>query len=353
MIRKERKERFSLTMLFAALVFAILFVSVALTLGVVYLLTFMGWVPAYDGTAVETMPVLMLMVMISLVIGFGTAVLAGHFPMKPINKVINTMNRLADGDFKARLPESNFLKSYPSLREVTESFNKMAEELDRTEVLRRDFINNFSHEFKTPIVSIAGFAKLLRRGNLTESQKEEYLAIIEEEALRLAEMATNTLNLTRIENQTILSDVTEFNLSEQLRYSVLLLEDQWMGKEIEPDLEFPECRIRGSEDLLKQVWVNLLENAIKFSPNRGEILVRMAETETTLKVMITNYGSEIPADKQDKIWNKFYQVDESHGTRGNGIGLAVVKRVVELHGGNVSVTSQNDVTTFTVELPKT
>lgn len=151
----------------------------------------------------------------------------------------------------------------------------MAEELENTQMLRSDFINNFSHEFKTPIVSIAGFAKLLRRGNLTDAQKEEYLAIIEEESLRLAAMATNVMNLTKVENQTILTDLTTFNLSEQIRACVLLLEEKWSRKELDLDLEFPEYTIRANEELLKQVWINLLDNAIKYSPNYGEIGVRI------------------------------------------------------------------------------
>jgi len=228
----------------------------------------------------------------------------------------------------------------------------MAEELENTQMLRSDFINNFSHEFKTPIVSIAGFAKLLRRGNLTDAQKEEYLAIIEEESLRLAAMATNVMNLTKVENQTILTDLTTFNLSEQIRACVLLLEEKWSRKELDLDLEFPEYTIRANEELLKQVWINLLDNAIKYSPNYGEIGVRISEGPQTLAVTITNYGPDIPRDKVNRIWGKFYQADESHSSEGNGIGLAVVQQVVHLHGGTAAVDSGNGSTAFTVELPK-
>lgn len=131
-------------------------------------------------------------------------------------------------------------------------------------MLRSDFINNFSHEFKTPIVSIAGFAKLLRRGNLTDEQKEEYLEVIEEESLRLSAMANNVLNLTRVENQTILTEVTRFNLSEQIRGAVLLLAEKWTPKNLYMDMQFGEHMICANEELLKQVWINLLDNAIKF-----------------------------------------------------------------------------------------
>ena len=228
----------------------------------------------------------------------------------------------------------------------------MAEELENTQMLRSDFVNNFSHEFKTPIVSIAGFAKLLRRGKLTEEQKQEYLAIIEEESLRLAAMATNVMSLTKIENQTILTDLTTFNLSEQIRGCVLLLEEKWSRKELDMDLEFPECSIRANEEMLKQVWINLLDNAIRYSPAHGEVKIRIAEKPDTLAVTVTNYGPDIPANKIDKIWGKFYQADESHASEGNGIGLAVVKRVVQLHDGNASVASGDGATAFTIALPK-
>ena len=228
----------------------------------------------------------------------------------------------------------------------------MTEELSCTEMLRSDFINNFSHEFKTPIVSIAGFAKLLRRGNLTDEQKEEYLEVIEEESLRLSAMANNVLNLTRVENQTILTEVTRFNLSEQIRGAVLLLAEKWTPKNLYMDMQFGEHMICANEELLKQVWINLLDNAIKYSPNYGEIGVRISEGAETLAVTVTNYGPDIPKDKLNKIWGKFYQADESHSSEGNGIGLAVVKQVVQLHGGTATVDSGNGSTAFTVELPK-
>jgi len=234
---------------------------------------------------------------------------------------------------------------------VTESFNKLAEELQNTEMLRSDFINNFSHEFKTPIVSIAGFTKLLKRGNLTEEQQREYLGIIEEESLRLSAMATNVLNMTKIENQTILTDTTTFNVSEQIRSAILLLDEKWDRKHIELSADFSEYTITGNEEMMKQVWINLLDNAVKFTPDFGSVRVDLEAKDNWLTVCFANTGSIIPPEKLGKIWNKFYQADESHASAGNGIGLAIVKKVTELHGGKVSVTSENELTTFMVVLP--
>jgi signal transduction histidine kinase len=242
--------------------------------------------------------------------------------------------------------------NHPAVTGIRDSFNKLAEELEHTEVLRNDFINNFSHEFKTPIVSIAGFAKLLRRGNLTEAQREAYLISIEEESKRLSYMATNVLNLSKVESQTILTDVTVFNLSEQIRSAVLLLEGKWSEKSIELQLDFREYTVEGNEEMLKQVWINLIDNAIKFSPRCGTVILDIQDGGETLSVSVSNTGSEIPAEQMGKIFGKFYQADESHATEGNGIGLAVVKRVVELHMGSIEVCSEGGMNTFTVELHK-
>lgn len=219
-------------------------------------------------------------------------------------------------------------------------------------MLRSDFINNFSHEFKTPIVSIAGFAKLLNRGNLTPDQQREYLQVIEEESLRLSAMATNVLNLTKVENQNILTELTTYNLSEQIRDCVLLLESKWDKKDLELELEFGEYTVRANEELLKQVWINLLDNAVKFTPVGHTVRVEIRDSADALAVSVINTGTALTEEQQKNIWRKFYQAEESHAAQGNGIGLAIVKRVTELHGGRVAVASENQVTSFTVTLPK-
>lgn len=244
------------------------------------------------------------------------------------------------------------MSAHPAVREFTESFNTMAKELGNTELLRNDFINSFSHEFKTPIVSIMGFANLLEAGNLTEEQRVQYARAIREESMRLSSMASNVLNLTKVENQTILTDVSNFNLSEQVRSAVLLLEEKWTGKNIDLQLDFDEFMIEANEEMLKQVWINLIDNAVKFVPRCGTVELSLSDLGTELCVKVRNTGSEIPIDQQEKIFHKFYQADASHATQGNGIGLAIVKRIVELHHGNISVTSGNGITDFTVVLPK-
>lgn len=349
---KKRNGQLTITLLLSALIFCLLFLTVLLAAGVLYVLMRSGLV-ALPGSSPHVYYLILYMGLISLVIGGVLVALTGRFALRPIRQVVERMQLLAAGDFSTRLHISRRAARLPALIELEESFNRLAQELENTEMLRSDFINNFSHEFKTPIVSIAGFAKLLKRGRLTEAQREEYLNIIEEESLRLSYMATNVLNLTKVENQKILTGVTEFNLSEQLRACILLLERKWARKNLELRLDFPECRIMASEELLKEVWINLFDNAIKFSPANGTVAVALTETEQTLAVRVSNGGESILPEHQERIFHKFYQADESHAAEGNGIGLAIVRRVVELHHGSVRVHSRDGCTSFTVELPKT
>ena len=352
MKKQEHQHRVALTLLFTALVLAFMLVTLLIVGLAIYFLIQLEILTGPNHTVPSAARIIIIFVVANLVLGAGMTFFFGKIPMKPVNKLINQMNRLAAGDYKARLDYGDFLSKHPTIVELTDSFNRMASELQSTEMLRSDFINNFSHEFKTPIVSITGFAKLLRKGNLPEEKKEEYLRISETESLRLSQMATNVLNLTKVENQTILTDITEFNLSEQIRSCILVLSEKWEQKEIEYIIDFDEYNIRANEDLLKQVWINLLGNAVKFSPTGGMIEVKITEQEDTMTVSIMNTGSEIAPEHQKKIFNKFYQADESHSSEGNGIGLAIVKLITELHDGTVSVSSGNGSTTFTVVLPK-
>ena len=351
MNKREHPGRLALALLISGIVFITSMVVMLLTIGAVYGFAQLGVIEVTGGQ-VGLPELLRFLVFVSLVIGFLLAFLTGKITLKPIKRIIDQLDRLASGDFKARLHFGKPIADHPTFKQFERSFNRAAEELEHTEMLRSDFINNFSHEFKTPIVSIAGFAKLLRRGNLTEEQKEEYLEVIEEESLRLSSMATNVLNLTRVENQTILTEVTRFNLSEQIRGAVLLLAEKWTPKNLYMDMQFGEHMICANEELLKQVWINLLDNAVKFSEPSGTVSVDIFECGDYLSVSISNHGKDIPKDWIPHIFNKFYQADESHSSEGNGIGLAIVKKVCQLHSGAVSADSEVGTTTFTVLLPK-
>ena len=352
MNRQNRKHYFALTVLISILFFLIQFIITSITAAIIYLLVHFQVITLDTDIRPNIGIIILYMVVISNIVGAIVAYFTSKISVRPLRNVIYQIDRLAFGDFNARLDFGLPISRHPTFSQLSQSFNQMASELKNTEMLREDFVNNFSHEFKTPIVSIAGFAKLLRRGNLTEEQKEEYLAVIEEESLRLSDMATNVLNLTRVENQTILTDVVKFNLSEQIRSSILLLADKWEKKQLNFKVDFGEYRISANEELLKQVWINLLDNAIKFSPIGGVIEVNIKNQSDSLTVDIINSGEEIPTESISRIFQKFYQADSSHSGEGNGVGLAIVKKVVELHSGTVSAQSENNLTMFTVTLPK-
>ncbi len=240
MRNEERKQRLALTLLFSGVVFCSFMVTMVIVGGIFIFLIHKGVLE--PGLFPGTEDFIINIAIWSVLLGTVLTAITSRIPLKPVNKIINALNQLASGDFKTRLNFGKPLGKYPTAVELTDSFNRMAEELENMEMLRSDFINNFSHEFKTPIVSIAGFAKLLKRDSLTEEQKKEYIDIIEEESLRLSYMATNVLNLTKVENQKILTDVTRFNLSEQIRNCVLLLEYKWSKKNVDLRSERPMAR---------------------------------------------------------------------------------------------------------------
>lgn len=346
----KRKHRLSLTLLFAGIIFLILFITIAGSSGLILLANHYNLFSLRE-SLFSTERVLLNTALWSLLLGSIFSFLLVRILLKPINGIINAMNALASGHFETRLNFAGFLRKHPAAVEISGSFNHMAQELEKTEMLRSDFINNFSHEFKTPIVSIAGFTDLILEEQLTEEEQQEYLHIISEEAHRLSAMATNVLSLTRVENQTILTDTSTFNLSEQLRNCLLLLESKWEEKSLELYANFPEVEYTGNPELLKQVWVNLIDNAVKFADRCGTVRIDIYRTAQETSVTIANTGAEIPEDSLNRVFQKFYQVDKSHATQGNGIGLSVAKAIVELHGGRISVSSGGGETIFCVELP--
>ena len=272
--------------------------------------------------------------------------------IKPIKNIIQAMNRLAAGDFTVRLKSAAHGYEPTEIREFKAAFNKAAEELSGTELLRKDFVNNFSHEFKTPIVSISGFADLLLEEQLPPEDQKEYLTIIRDESRRLADLATNILTLNRVESQTILTDKAAFPLDEQLRQGVLVTQQKWRQKELDFDADLAPAEYTGSEGLLKEVWLNLLDNAAKFSPEGGTVAVNLRKEKSALMVSVTDQGEGMSADTQAHIFEQFYQGDTSHTTQGNGLGLAMVKKVLELHGGSIQVNSApGQGSCFTVTLP--
>ena len=292
--------------------------------------------------------ILLFIALLSTIIGCILTLIFGEIPLKPINKLIDATEELSNGNFDVRI---NF--EYPKvLNNLSISFNNMASELGSAKILRTDFVNNFSHEFKTPIVSLRGFAKLLKNDNLPKEIRDEYLDIIISESDRLATLATNILNLSNIENTNIISDQHEFDLAEQIRHSILILESKWLDKDINMNIDLDETSYYGNEELLKQVWVNLIDNAIKFTPNKGNVKIELMSFEDSVIFKVKDTGIGMTPNIKAHIFDKFYQGDTSHTTEGNGLGLTMVKKIVELHNGNIDVKSQfNKGTIIAVTLP--
>ena len=267
---------------------------------------------------------------------------------QPIEHLIHALKQVTAGDFQVRLPET---ARDPEIEEMNINFNKMVKELTSMEMLQADFIQNVSHEIKTPLSAIEGYASLLYSEELSEEGKQ-YMQRILESTKRLSHLTGNILMLSKLENQQIVSKKHPFSLDEQLRQAVLLLEPFWDKKKLVLDIDLPETRFFGSEELLYQVWTNLLSNAIKFTPEGGCILVRLEQGSQNIQVEIRDSGIGMTGEVLSHIFDKFYQGERNRNVEGNGLGLALVKKIIDLCQGTISVESQPDQgSVFTVRLP--
>lgn len=268
---------------------------------------------------------------------------------KPVQVLTRAHEKVQEGDFTVRLPDNQ----PGEVGELMRSFNDMTEALGSTAYLQKDFISSISHEFKTPIASIRGFAKLLQMPGLTEEQKAEYISLIAQESDRLSRLSETLLRLSALEQQTALASISTFSLDEQLRQVILRLEPSWSQKDISWQLDMQEVSITSDQELLNQVWINIIQNAIKFSPNGSEIAVRTI-LNGSIHVEIEDHGCGISEEAQKRIFDKFYQADKSRKQEGVGLGLSLVKRILDMMGGTVSVRSTpGEGSTFLVKLPMT
>ena len=266
-----------------------------------------------------------------------------------LSKTLKALEKIAQGNFDVYI-ERDEGEHYNML---IDSINKMAKELGSMEQLRQDFISNISHEFQSPLTSIIGYAVLLRKDGAT-LQQMEYATIIEEESKRLSKLSENLLRLSVLEVEDNSITKATFRLDRQIENVVLLLEPQWKAKNIIPEILLPQITLCGNEDLLKQVWINLLVNAIKFTPENGEINVSLIREGKNVICLISDNGIGIALSDQMHIFQRFYKVDKSRDRSlgGNGLGLALVKKIVNIHKGDVTVESAlGKGTTFKVTLP--
>lgn len=295
------------------------------------------------------MPYTIRVLLISILSGAAIAVGLSKIFVSPMMKLGDAMRKVAGGDFTVRLDCTSKIRD---VREVYGSFNTMVKELGNTETLQTDFVSNVSHEFKTPINAIEGYASLLQDSQLTDEQKNAYIDKIIFNTRRLSDLVGSILLLSKVNNQTISLKASTFRLDEQVRQSILALESKWEKKEIEFDIDLDEIEYTGYEILLSHVWLNLIDNAVKFSPQNGQIRIRLKQLDGSVTFSIWDNGLPIPEADIDRIFNKFYQGDNSHASEGNGLGLALVRKIVAAAHGTINVTSSEDAgTEFVVALP--
>ena len=291
-----------------------------------------------------------------VVISISVCVLFAFFRrkiiMRPIDRLCDAAQKVAQGDFSVRLDPMRKDGKKDEFEVLFEDFNTMVSELGSTELLKNDFVSNVSHELKTPLAVIQNYASILQSNELTDEERKEYSIRIGAAADRLSVLVTNILQLNRLENQKIRPVPRPFNLSEELSRCILNYDAQLDEKEIELVTQLDQDLIvRGDENLLDMVWNNLISNAIKFTPQKGKIEIEAKKEEDYLLVSISDNGCGICSEEQQHIFDKFYQADTSHATQGNGLGLALVKRILDLLGGDITVVSvQGTGSVFTVKL---
>lgn len=345
-MKEHTGVRIKITLLTTGFVFLLLVLTMFASNTIIIFAIKHGWITAEPGATM--IPFLFQSGIISIIIGTTLSFFVSHFPLRPLHTLIRAIHEVSAGNYNVKI----HLEHPKEFLELSECFNQMTEALAKIEMFRSDFINNFSHEFKTPIVSMLGFARLLKSQKLDTCQSQEYLDIIIEESRRLAELSTTVLNLSKIESLTLLTNKTVYSLSEQIRESILLLESKWSKKQIDFDIDMDEIMIKADGALLKQVWMNLLDNAIKFSPAKGRITVILRSSNGNVVFSVKDQGAGIDDKIKKFIFDKFYQGDASHHMEGNGLGLPLVKKILELHKGDVTVKSQvGKGSVFIITLP--
>ncbi len=357
-ISEEKKQRFrlmnTLRWRLTLFVFLILVISGIATL-VFYslILLLFAFHPLVVAITVNPYTFIITLLCICSVIGTLLSGFLGKYYLRPLKQLIAATEQVKKGNFKVQVEEHGNKDKITEMGALITSFNEMVRELDGIELFRNDFINNFSHEFKTPIVSIRGFAKELQMGDLSEEQRQEYAKIIAEEADRLARLSISVLELSKLENQQIVTNKSEFYLDEQLRQCILLQEPVWSAKGIDVLPELEEVRFYSNEEILSHIWSNLIGNALKFTPEGGQVRIALQDGDDAVTVTVADTGIGMTEEVRKHIFEKFYQGDPSHHSKGYGVGLTMVARAVGLCGGAIGVESTpGEGSVFTVRLPK-
>lgn len=338
---KKHEYKISIGVVFSLIVVAELLVILGASIGLSYLF------PALVKSFV--LPDWVWMIFFSVIVGAACAIFVNHYILSHISKLSKNMSRVAHGEFDIALETNSKIEE---IRDIYESFNLMTKELSATEILQTDFVSNVSHEFKTPISAIDGYAMLLQDRSLSDEERDGYVEKILISTKRLSSLVGNVLLISKLDNQAIGTRHEIYRLDEQVRASLVMLEGKWSEKEIDLDIELDEMIFFGDESLTFHVFNNLIDNAIKFSPVGGELKIRLAKEAKKIIFTVEDRGPGIPDEAMAHIYDKFYQSDSSHKAEGNGLGLPLVKRITDSLGGQVKAENRDGGgCRFTVTLP--
>lgn len=323
-IRNQRENKFSLRGRMVFMVSAEIAVCVLISYGLTMLL---------NNSVHVKIPILIELIVPSVFVGILVTSFMSKWFLDPIKNLRKAIEKVADGDFSVRLETKSSSKE---IREIYLGFNLMTNELSKTEILQSDFVSNVSHEIKTPINAIEGYSTLLQDNENLSDEQKQYVDKILFNTNRLSTLVGSILLLSKIENQAIPQNQTSYRLDEQIRQSIVALEPAWSKKNIEFDVEMDSTQYVGNENMMHHVWDNLIGNAIKFNPEFGLVCIRLSKQGDNIVFTIEDNGPGISEEAKKHIFDKFYQEDSSHKKEGNGLGLALVKKILSLSGGEIT-----------------
>lgn len=322
---KRRVKKLSVGWYISFIVIAELAAVLAVSTGISYFLT--------QFSPLANLPTTVWVVIIGIIIGIPLSIFVNRSLLSPIRRLSDAMNLVGRGTFNIQISAK---APFSDIEDIYRNFNLMTRELAATEILKTDFVSNVSHEIKTPITAIEGYAMLLQGSEGLSEEEAEYVDKILANSQRLSELVGNILLLSRIDNQAIETKNEIFSLDEQIRQSILMLEPKWTEKNIELDVDLESVAYEGNRGLMIHVWNNLIGNAIKFTPEESTVKIRLEKKECGVVFTVEDEGEGISDEAKNHIFDKFYQADSSHKQEGNGLGLALVKRILDMTGGSIA-----------------
>ncbi len=325
---KKRSKRLSVGWYISFIVIAELAAVLAVSTGISYFLT--------QFSVLASLPTTAWVVIIGIIIGIPLSIFVNRALLSPIRKLGDAMNMVGKGAFGVQISTK---ARFSDIDDIYRNFNLMTRELAATEILKTDFVSNVSHEIKTPITAIEGYAMLLQGSENLSDEEAEYVEKILANSQRLSELVGNVLLLSRIDNQAIETKSEKFRIDEQIRQSILMLEPKWTEKNVELDVDLEQIVYEGNRSLMMHVWNNLIGNAIKFTPHGTTVKIRLSQSDSGTLFTVEDEGEGISEKAKNHIFDKFYQADSSHKQEGNGLGLSLVKRILDMTGG--SITTEN------------